>query len=543
MAATASLPELAPKSDPKPAPMTPIADLGGNYGRVRWFLLFGFVLASILEVLDTSIINPVLPQMAGSLGATTEEIAWVSTAYILANVIVLPMTAWLSRRFGLKRYMLGSILLFIGASALCGFSNSLGQIIIWRLVQGAAGAPLISMTQAALAEVFPRKEQTIAQGIWAIGITVAPSVAPALGGWLSDNYSWPLIFLINVPIGILTVLVIGSLFREIERPPAGRPDWLGIGLLALGLGSVQYVLEEGNQKDWFDSSLILQLSIVGLVCTSLFVVWQLSKRNLAPIVDLRVLKDRTMGSGFIVSFVAGMGLYSGLFIFPLFAQAVLGFTAFRSGMFLLFPGIILGIGMMATGIMMEKGVPARDLALVGTLVFIGSMWLLGHSTPMSNESDDQIALAIRGVGLALILLPITIAGIANLKGAAVGAGAALLGLARQLGGSIGIAIASTYLTRMIQFHRYGLMDNVNSGNPLAEDRLNLLSGSFYAQGMDTDKARMAAEKVLDLQITQQAYAMASNNVFILTGVLFAIAVPFIFLIKRVRGGGAAVAAH
>ncbi len=523
--------------------MKPLAELGGEYGSKRWLLLFGFVLASILEVLDTSIINPVLPQMAGSLGATTQEIGWVSTSYILANVIVLPMTAWLANRFGLKRYMLVSILLFIVASALCAISHSLGEMIAWRLIQGAAGAPLISMTQAALAEIFPAKEQTVAQGIWATGITVAPSVAPALGGWLADNYSWPLVFLINIPIGALTMSVIGAMFREKPRPAAGRADWLGIGLLAMGLGSIQYVLEEGNREDWFENARILQLTILGVVGTVAFVAWQLSARNRSPVVDLRVLKDRTLSSGFIVSFVAGIGLYSGLFIFPLFAQAVLGFTAFRSGMFLLMPGLVLGVGMMATGAMMDKGVPARDLALVGVFISIVANWMLGHSTPQSNESDAQIGLAIRGVGLAFILLPMAIAGIANLKGADVGSGAALLGLARQLGGSIGIAVASTYLTRMTQFHRYGLMDHVNAGNPFAEDRLNLFTGAFYSQGMDMERAHAAAAKVLDGQITQQAYGMAANNVFILTGMLFASALPFIMLIKRTRGGAAAAGIH
>jgi DHA2 family multidrug resistance protein len=193
--------------------------------------------------------------------------------------------------------------------------------------------------------------------------------------------------------------------------------------------------------------------------------------------------------------------------------------------------------------MMDKGVPARDLALVGVLISIAANWMLGHSTPQSNESDAQIGLAIRGVGLALILLPMAIAGIANLKGADVGSGAALLGLARQLGGSIGIAVASTYLTRMSQFHRYGLMENVNSGNVVAEDRLGLFTGAFYTQGMDAEHARMAAHKVLDGQITQQAYGMAANNVFILTGILFALALPFIMLIKRTRGGGAAAGVH
>lgn len=518
-------------------------DLASELGAKRWILLVGFVLASILEVLDTSIVNPVLPQMAGTLGATTQEISWVSTSYILANVIVLPMTAWLANRFGLKRYLLASIILFIGTSALCAFSHSLGQMVIWRLVQGAAGAPLISMTQAAIAEVFPQREQTVVQGIWATGITLAPSLAPALGGWLTDTYEWPLVFLINIPVGIVTLFLIGSLFREQPRPAAGRADWLGIGLLTVGLGSIQYVLEEGNREDWFQNALILQLTIIGIAATASFVGWQLSKRNTNPVVNLRVMRDRTLSSGFVVSFILGIGLYSGLFLFPLFAQAVLGFTASRSGMFLLLPGVMLGVAMIGSSVLMEKGIPARDLSLIGLLVCIVSMWYLGHLSPQSNESDAQVALCIRGLGLPLVLLPTTIAGIVNLRGAEVGTGAALLGLARQLGGSIGIAAASTYVTRMSQFHRYGLTDYLNTGNTLATERLNGFAGAFYAQGMDADRAQHAAQKVLDLQVSQQAYAMATNDAFLLTGILFLLALPFVLLIKRVKGGSAGVAAH
>lgn len=512
------------------------------YGKARWLLLLGFGLAAILEVLDTSIINPVLPTMAGNLGCTTEEIGWVSTAYILANVVFLPMTAWFSRRFGLGRYVAVSIGVFVLASALCGFSHSLGEIILWRIIQGAAGAPLISMTQAGIVEVFPKRELNIAQGVWALCIMVAPSVAPYLGGWITDNYAWPWIFFINIPIGAIAAAIVVANYKERVHREVTSADWLGIGLLTVGLGSIQYVLEEGNSKDWFGSRLITQLTWLGVISTVLFVVWELSARNKNPVVNLRVLRDWGLTGATIVCFIVGIGMYSGLFVFPIFAQSVLGYTATKSGYFMLLPGIVMAIMMIVSTVAIEKGVPARDVALIGIVICVVSMWLLGHSTPMSNESDNQMAMIIRNVGIASVMLPITTAGIVGLKGAEIGEGAALLGLARQLGGSIGIAVAATDLTQMTQFHRYHLMDRAASGVTPFLDRMNLLTGAYYSKGMSMEAAQSAAAKTVDLQVTMQAYTMAVNNVYILTAILFVVGIPFLFLMKRVKSHGA-VAAH
>ena len=522
--------------------MRPLEDLGA-YGAARWLLLFGLVMAAILEVLDTSIINPVLPTMAGNLGCTFQEVGWVSTSYILANVIVLPMTAWLAQRFGLKNYLMTSIAVFIGASAFCGFAHSLNEMIVFRLLQGAAGAPLISMTQAALVEVFPKREVAMSQTVWALGITVAPSLAPTLGGWITDNYVWPWIFFINLPMGLISMWVIGSLYKGAGPKPGGRVDWLGIGLLTAGLGSIQYVLEEGQQNDWFQDAMIFRLSVLGVVSSALFIVWQLSRRNTFPIVDLRVLKDRGLSGATVVMFMAGIGLYGGLFLFPLFGQTVLGFTPLRNGMFMMLPGLILAISMIVTGTLMQKGIPGRDLAMSGALLLVVGMWMLGHMTPMSNESDAQIGLMVTRGGLGLLMLSVIVAGVASLSPENVKQGSALLGLARQLGGSFGIAGLSTYVTRMTSFHRYDIAGKVFNGNPLAEDRLNAYAGSFGAQGFDAAHARAAAESVLDGQITRQAYTMAIDNAHVLIGVLFTLTIPCLFLLKRRGGSAPPAAAH
>lgn len=509
-----------------------------EYGNARWLLLLGFALAAALEVLDISIINPVLPTMAGNLGCTVEEIGWVSTAYILANVVFLPLTDWFSRTFGLGRYVAVSIIVFVAASTLCGISHTLTEMILFRIVQGAAGAPLISMTQAGIAEVFPKKEQNMAQGVWALCIIVAPSIAPYFGGWITDNYSWPWIFFINVPLGMIAAFIVFTVYKDRAHYIAGKADWLGIGLLTVGLGSIQYVLEEGNSKDWFGSQLIVRLTWLGLIGTGLFVAWELSPRNKWPVVNLKVLRHWGFSGATIVSFISGVGLYSGVFIFPIFAQAVLGLTATKSGYFMLLPGLLMGVAMIVSTLVIEKGVPARDVAIVGLLICIGSMWLLGHSTPMSNESDNQLGLIIRNVGLAALLLPVMTAGIIGLDRSEIGAGASILGLSRQLGGSIGIALAATQLTRMTQYHRYHLMDRIVSGGSMYQDRLDLITGAFYVKGASIDASRAAASKLVDLQVSRQAYTLAVNNVYILTGMLFLMALPFTFLMKRAKSHAA-----
>jgi DHA2 family multidrug resistance protein len=415
-------------------------------------------------------------------------------------------------------------------------------MIVWRLVQGAAGAPLISVTQAAIAEVFPKHEQTIAQSAWALGITLAPSIAPTIGGWITENYTWPWIFFINVPMGLMAMYVIGVFYKGAGPQKVGGVDWLGVGLLAAGLGSIQYVLEEGQTNDWFQDPLILWLTVIGLASTTAFVFWQLSKRNQGPIVDLHVLRDVGLSGATIVMFVAGIGLYAGLYLFPLFSQSILGFGPLKSGDFLLIPGVCLGLSMIFTGAMMQGKVPGRDLAMLGTAFEVVSMWLLGHLSPMSNESDAQVALMVSRVGIGILMLSVIVAGVGNLKPSVVGQGTALMGLARQLGGSFGIALSSTYVVRMTQFHRYDLVSQIFSGNSVATDRLNMISGALYAQGMSMDRAQSGAMAILDRQVTAQASTLAFNNAHIAIGVMFFATIPILFLMKRTAGSGE-ISAH
>src|SRR5580700_1089321 len=365
-------------------------------------------------------------------------------------------------------------------------------MVLWRLVQGAAGASLISLTQSTIIQVFPKNQHDIVTAIWGLGIIVAPTVAPALGGWLVDNYSWPWIFFVNIPIALMAMtLVWVYLPVSRHRDAAGRVDYPGILLLAVGLASIQYVLEEGNRNDWFSDGLILRLTILGSLCLIVFMVWQLSARNRAPIVDLRILKDSSLASGTILSLILGFGLYGGLYVFPIFSQGILGYTATKSGLTLLPGGLATGFGMMFCGVVMGKGVQPRGLVMFGMVTFIYSQWMLGHVSPQSTEFDMGLGLFIRGLSLGFLFIPIAAAALAGLKPRQVPQGTALTGLARQLGGSFGIAVASTYISHMSALHRSNLAAHFYSGNPALEQRLQGAAQALVSKGMSLESARQA----------------------------------------------------
>ena len=302
--------------------------------RFRWFILLGLITAAMMEILDTTIINVALPRMAGNLSATQEEIAWVSTSYILANVVVLPMTAFFTERFGRKRYLVFSIVMFIVASFLCGTAHSLGELVLFRLMQGAGGAALLSTAQATLRQIFPKEEQGLVQAIFMLGVIVAPTLGPTLGGWITDNYDWSWCFFINVPIGIMSAFLVGTFLHDSPEHLRQRKkvDWFGIALLIAGVGSLQYVLEEGNKRDWFQDPLLVELAILAGVSLVTMVWWELSKRNKQPVIDFRVLKNRDLAASIFLFIILGFGLFGGTFLFPLFTQGILGFKPTDTGL-------------------------------------------------------------------------------------------------------------------------------------------------------------------------------------------------------------------
>ncbi len=513
----------------------------------RWLVLIGLITAAVMEVLDTTIINVSLPQMMGNLSATPDEIGWVATGYILTNVIVLPMTAWLSQRFGRKNYLTFSIALFIGASFFCGTSRSLVELVFWRIVQGAGGAALLSTAQATLRQIFPKEQQAMVQTLFLIGVIMAPTLGPTIGGYITDNYTWPWVFFVNIPIGLISMaMVVGFLHDPPGQRKAGAIDWPGIGLLAVGLGSLQYVLEEGKRDDWFDSVAIVRLSLLAAVCLIALLVWELSPRNKAPVVDFRILKNRDLSAGLALFLALGFGLYGGIFIFPLFVQSILQFTPTETGLVLLPGGIATGFAAIFCGRMLNGNKPlvdARVLIFIGMGIFIVSMWMLGHLTTQSGEPDTRLALIIRGAGLGFLFAPINFVVFAALKGPEIAQGSGLINLARQLGGSFGIAVLNTYITNQTALHRYELVSHLNVGNAGFTQRQDALMHAFTANGYGADAARQASLGAINQVVQAQALTMSYNDAFLLLMLAFFVTAPAVFFLGRANRGATVGAGH
>jgi DHA2 family multidrug resistance protein len=515
--------------------------------RFRWWILLGLITAAIMEVLDSTIVNVALPQMAGNLGATNQEVGWVATGYILSNVVVLPMTAFFAARFGRKNYLIFSIFLFLFASFFCGTSHSLVELVFWRICQGAGGAALLSTAQATIRQIFPQNEQGMVQSIFILGIIVAPTLGPTLGGWITDNYTWNWCFFINIPIGIVSAFLV---YNFLQDPPNSRVitkvDYGGIALLALGLGSLQYVLEEGQQNDWFQDPLILRLAIFSGICLLSMIYWELSPRNRAPVVDFRVLKNKQLSASIALFVALGFGLYGGTYLYPLFTQGVLHFTPTETGLALLPGGIATALAALICGRLLTGAKPLVDTRLiiyVGMSIFLVAMWQLGHMTTLSGESDTANALLLRGFGLGCLFTPLNqlAYGSVNPKEAQQASG--LINLARQLGGSFGIAALGTFITSHNQFHRSNLVQYINSGNPQVVQRLQGMQHLLIQHGVPSSTARMGALGLLDSTINLQSAAMSYNDGFLLILLVFAACAPAILIFKKPKPQKVAVDAH
>lgn len=517
--------------------------------RYRWLILAGLITAAIMEVLDTTIVNVALPQMAGNLSATQEEIGWVSTGYILANVIFLPMTAFFASRFGRRRYLTASIILFIVASFFCGTSHSLIELVFWRVLQGAGGAALLSTAQATLRQIFPAEEQGLVQAVFLLGVIVAPTLGPTLGGWITDNYTWNWCFFINVPIGIASAFLVTSFLRDPpdQKAHTGDVDWIGIALLTVGVGGMQYVLEEGNAKDWFESAIILRLAVVSVLSLGLLLWWELHPKNTHPVVNFRVLQNRTLSAALFLFIALGFGLYGGVFLFPLFAQGILHFTPTETGLVMLPGGLATGASALVCGALLNGKTPRADprvMIALGVLLFAISMWMMGHLTTAAGASDVRTALLVRGFGLGLLFVPINSVAYASIKPSEAQQAAGLINLSRQLGGAFGIAVLANQVAKQTQYHRVDLLGSVSSGALLVDERVNMLTRGLMARGLDAQHAHQSALTLLNGEIQQQASMLSFNDAWIFVLIVFAAVSPSILLLRRPKKGpAAAVDAH
>lgn len=520
---------------PPPAPAHGEVDVdrdAAQYTAVtRWIVLVAVMLGTLLELVDTSVVNVALPVMMGNLGATITEIGWVSTGYIIANVIVLPLTGWLSSYFGRRMYLTGSICLFTVASFLCGHAHSLPELVAFRVLQGAGGAGLLSSAQATLMEVFPRRQIAMVQAIFAMGVVFAPTIGPTIGGWITDNYNWPWIFYVNIPIGILAAFLVWNFLKDsaFQTKPKGRIDVIGIFLLAVGLGSLQTLLEKGNEEGWFHSNLIIGLSASAAIGMYLFVVWELYTDN--PAVNLRVLKHRGFTAATLMATVLGFGMYGGIFILPLFLQEVRGFTPTQAGLAVLPGGIatILTLPFVGRGL---KKIEPRYFIPVGSVIGFIAFWGLSMLTTQSSMEDVYLPYIIRGIGGAMLYLPLSLSALTGIHPKDLQGGAGLYNLSRQLGGSFGIAALATYISHRSVIDRSYLSSHITATNDIAHQHAQALTGLFIAKGHASQAAHQMAYAAIHGQVNLQASMLTYNTAFRIAALCWLVGVPMFFLLDR-----------
>ncbi len=509
--------------------------------RARYVIAFAVVLASVLELIDTSIVNVAIPHMMGELGSTLEQIAWVSTGYIVANVIVLPLTSFFSDTFGRRNYYVGSIMLFTAASFLCGHAGSLEMLVGARIAQGIGGGALISTAQAILFDVFPLEERGQAGAIFGMGVMVGPTVGPTLGGWITDNFTWPWIFYINVPLGIMAAILCWQHVPE-PKEKTVRPsvDWAGVALLALGIGALQVMLERGEAHDWFASGEIVVLGLLAAVGIVAFIWHELASDH--PVVDLRVLRDRQLAVGVTFGAILGFALYASVFVLPVFLQNFLGYSAEDTGLVIL-PGALASAFTMPIAGRLSDKMDARPLIVTGVLLFLWSMYLQSQFTTQIGMHDTVWPMILRGVGLGLVFVPLTGVTVASLGPRQMALGTGLFNLSRQLGGSLGIAISATLVTRFREQAREALRQHLDPTQPQVRGWLEQVAAGFRHTGATAAEAMHRAEGLLDLKLMQQASVLAFERIFLTMGITFVLALPLLLFFRTGhvsgRGGGAA----
>ena len=508
-----------------------------------WIIAVSVMLGTFMEVLDTTVVNVSLPHIAGNLSATVDESTWVLTSYLVANAIVLPLTGWLANHFGRKRVLMTSIAGFTAASVLCGMAPNLPFLIIFRVIQGATGGGLQPLSQAIMLEAFPREERGKAMAFWGLGIVVAPMLGPVMGGWITDSYSWRWIFYINLPVGV-AALVMSKLF--IFDPPyihRGRAsvDYWGIGLLAVGIGALQVMLDKGQEEDWFGSHFIVILAIVAGIGLVSFIIHELLEGN--PVVDLRVFRTRTYATGVFLMTTVGFGLYGSMVLIPILLQTLLGYPATQAGLAMLPRGLGSFIAMPIVGALMSK-FEARKLLICGLLGAAYSMYALSHLNLNAGYWDIFWPQITQGFSLGFIFVPLTTATHDAITREKMGNATSIFNLMRNIGGSIGIAGATTIIARSTQAHINDLGAHVDTYNLAAQQMLNAARGNFMSRGMDAATATRQAYAAIYGMIQQQSAMLSFNQAFFLLGIMFLAVAPLIFLMRRPRKQSAeGIAAH
>lgn len=509
----------------------------------KWLVTLSVGFGALMATIDLSIVNVALPQIRGSIGASIDEMAALATSFAIAQVIVMPLTAFMGQFFGQKRVYLFCLALFVAASAVCGLVRTLPQLVVARAIQGFGAGALQPTQQAILRQTFPAKEQGMAMAMFGMVVVLGPAVGPTLGGWIVDNWSWPWIFFINLPVGLVGVLMVSRFvhepddLRRAQHAAAARArkdlDWLGIALMSVGFASLQYVLEEGPREDWFDSALVSVLVATAVFALVGFVVRELTAR--APAVNLRLFRDSVFSSATLIGGVMFAILMGNMFLLPVFMQEVLGFTALQSGLALMPRSLVMMLAFPIVGRLYNQ-VPPRVLVSIGVIAVALGSWMMGEFTVQTSTADVTIALIVQGLGFSLLFVPLTTVALAHVGRRHISEATGLNSVVRQLGGSMGLAIFTTLLTDYIVQARTAIVPHLDPTRPEVMQRLAAIEAGLRHRGWDVVGAHRGALRVLEGQVMRQASVLAFDKTFQLGALMMLALIPLVMLLRHPPAG-------
>ncbi len=502
--------------------------------RERWLTAIAVLACAVMEVLDTTVVNVSLPHVAGSLSASVEEATWVLTSYLVANAIILPITGWLANYFGRKRLLMTLVTGFTVSSILCGLAPSLPMLIFFRVMQGITGGGLQPLSQAVLLEEFPGKERGPAMALWGMGIIAAPVLGPVLGGWVTDTYSWRWVFYVNVPVGIFSLIMIYIHLKDPHyiRRGSMRVDAWGLGMLAVGMGSLQILLDKGQEEDWFESHLIAWLAVFALVFLTLFVIRELRARQ--PLVRLRLLKYRSFATGVCLMFVLGFVLYGSVVMLPLFMQRLLDWTALTAGFWTSPRGLGTAFCMPVVGILLRKGWDARGMLIFGFATAGLAFFGFARMNLQSGTWDIFLPQILQGAGMAFIFVPLTLLTMDPIPKEDMGYATSLFSVTRNIGGSAGISFVTTWIARRAQFHQSVLTAHTTIYDLDFREAMRQTTALFLHHGQDATSAAHQGLGLIYGAVVRQAMLLSFLDVFWLLGWAFLGCTVLVLLLRRPR---------
>jgi DHA2 family multidrug resistance protein len=504
----------------------------------KWVVTISVTFGTLMATIDSSIVNVATPHLRGAMGATVEEITWVTTGFVIANVIVMPLTAFFGRFFGQKRVYMAALALFVVGSAMCGLARSLPALVAFRLIQGLGAGALQPTEQAILRQTFPPKEQGMAMALFGVAVVLGPAFGPSLGGYIVDNYSWQWIFYINLPVGALALFMVNRFVHEPEDIRAANAaaaeqqrkhmDWAGIALLAVGVATLQYVLEEGMRNDWFESRLITGLTFVSAFSLAAFVIRELTAP--VPAVNLKLFRDVVFTSGTMIGAVMFAMLLSLTFLLPVFMQEILGFTAVQAGLALMPRSLVMMVAMPIVGRIYNRVSPRLTVAF-GVILFSISAYMMSHYTLETSAGDVVDVLLLQGVAFACLFIPLTTVALAGVPRHSLADATGLNSLLRQIGGSLGLAYFASLIPRFSKAASSSLATHVVAGRPEVLARMNMIARALEMKGYDTVSAQLAAGRAMGGAVARQAMVLTFDKLFILAGILFLFVLPILFFLK------------